>query len=83
MRSRIPGLNLEKIRLKPGKDRFLVYFKKSTILWQLKNVLDRQRLADLQTSLVAIIFFRAQIVKKEKIQQNCRSFVIDKNFGND
>ena len=31
MRSRIPGLNLEKNRLKPGKDRFLVYFKKSNV----------------------------------------------------
>ena len=31
MRSQIPGLNLEKNRLKPGKDRFLVYFKKSTV----------------------------------------------------
>ena len=31
MRSRIPGLNLEKNRLKPGKDRFLVYFKKSVV----------------------------------------------------
>jgi hypothetical protein len=31
MRSRIPGLNLEKNRLKPGKDRFLVYFKKSSV----------------------------------------------------
>jgi hypothetical protein len=31
MRSRIPGLNLEKNLLKPGKDRFLVYFKKSIV----------------------------------------------------
>jgi hypothetical protein len=31
MRSQIPGLNLEKNRLKPEKDRFLVYFKKSYI----------------------------------------------------
>ena len=35
MRSRIPGLNLEKNRLKPGKDRFLVYFKKSIDWYQI------------------------------------------------
>ena len=33
MRSQIPGLNLEKNLLKPGKDFFLVYFKKSTITY--------------------------------------------------
>ena len=31
MRSWIPGLNLKKNRLKPGKGHFLVYFKKSYV----------------------------------------------------
>ena len=40
MRSWIPGLNLEKNRLKPGNGHFLVYFNKSTYnsQWGASNV---------------------------------------------